>query len=39
MMLVYFTSSGCVDDTFNNLTTYQLALVIFIHFIMAAGAC
>ena len=39
MILVYFTSGGCVDDVVNNRAKYQFTPVIVIHFINGAAVC
>ena len=39
MILVYFHSSGCVDDVVNNRTNHQITSVIFLHFMNSARVC
>ena len=37
--MIYFLSSGCVDDVVNIQTNYQFTSVIVMHFINGTGVC
>ena len=39
MILVSFSSGGCVDDIVNNQRNYQFTSVIVVHFMNGAGVC
>ena len=39
MILVYFLSGGCVDDSVNNQTNHQFISAIVVHFMNSARAC
>ena len=39
MVLVYFTSGGCVDDVVNNRANHQFTSVIVVHFMNSARVC
>ena len=39
MVLVYFTSGGCVDDVVNNRANHQFTSVIVVHFVNSARVC
>ena len=39
MILVYFASSGCVDDVVNNRTNHKFTSVIVVDFMNSARVC